>query len=311
MKNILITGGAGYIGSILTEMLLQKGYAVTVIDTFMENVSSLSHAACNPNFSAIRADVLDFANIKKYVECADVIIPLAALVGAPICARHATIAELLNYNAVKQIVDTVSDQQLLIYPNTNSGYGIMLDGHDYCTEESPLNPISIYGETKVRAEADVLNKNGVAFRLATVFGSSYRMRIDLLVNDFVWRAHKDGSVVLFESHFRRNFIHVRDVAKAFIHAIENKEQMRGNVYNLGLSSANLTKLQLCNEIKEFYPNLTIIEAEIGEDPDKRDYLVSNDKLEKTGWMPDYSIKDGVRELQQYYNTFKPNVAGNV
>lgn len=311
MKKVLITGGAGYIGSVLTEVLLKKGYSVTVIDIFMENVSSLSHAACNPNFSAVRADVLDFQKIEDFVKHADVIIPLAALVGAPICARHSAIAELLNYKAVKEIVDNVSDRQLLLYPNTNSGYGVMLEGQDYCTEESPLNPISVYGETKVRAEADVINRNGIAFRLATVFGSSYRMRIDLLVNDFVWRAHKDGSIVLFESHFRRNFVHVRDVAKAFVHAIENEDKMRGNVYNLGLSSANLTKLQLCNEIKQFYPNLTLIEAEIGEDPDKRDYLVSNEKLEKTGWMPDFSIQDGVRELQQYYNTFKPNVAGNV
>lgn len=311
MKNILITGGAGYIGSVLTEVLLQRGFSVTVIDTFMENVSSLSHAVSNPKFRAIRADVLDFENIKDYIKSSDVIIPLAALVGAPICARHSTIAELLNYDAVKKIADIVTPEQLLIYPNTNSGYGVMLDGEAFCTEESPLNPISIYGETKVRAERDVLEKNGVAFRLATVFGSSYRMRIDLLVNDFVWRAHKDGSIVLFESHFRRNFIHVRDVAKAFLHAIENHSSMRGNVYNLGLSSANLTKLQLCNQIKEFYPSLTVIEAEIGEDPDKRDYLVSNEKLEKTGWKPDFSISDGIRELQQFYNTFKPNVAGNV
>lgn len=311
MKNILITGGAGYIGSILTETLLQSGYSVTVIDTFMENVSSLSHAASNPNFRAVRADVLDLSNIEEYVRNADVIIPLAALVGAPICARHATLAEMLNYQSVKDISDIVTASQLLIYPNTNSGYGVMDEGQEYCTEESPLNPISIYGETKVRAERDVIGTNGIAFRLATVFGSSYRMRIDLLVNDFVWRAHKDGSIVLFESHFRRNFIHVRDVAHAFVHAIENNEAMRGNVYNLGLSSANLSKLELCEEIQKYYPKLTIIEAEIGEDPDKRDYLVSNEKLEKTGWKPQHTIKDGIKELQQYYNTFKPNVAGNV
>ena len=311
MKQVLITGGGGYIGSVLTEVLLKRGHAVTVIDTFMENVSSLSFAPHYENFRAIRADVLDFVAIEKHVTDAQIIIPLAALVGAPICARHATIAEMLNYGAVKQIIETVTAEQLVIYPNTNSGYGIMEDGEEFCTEESPLNPISIYGETKVRAEADVISKNGIAFRLATVFGSSYRMRIDLLVNDFVWRAHKDGSIVLFESHFRRNFIHVRDVAKAFVHAIDNASKMRGEVYNLGLSSANFTKMQLCEEIKTFYPGLSVIEAAIGEDPDKRDYLVSNKKLENTGWVADHLISDGIRELQKYYNTFKPNIAGNV
>ena len=311
MKNVLITGGAGYIGSVLTETLLKVGYNVHVVDTFLENNSSLCHAATYEGFDCTRADVIDFDSIKNLVEKADVIIPLAALVGAPICSRHATIAEMLNYEAVKNIANMVTDEQLLIYPNTNSGYGVMDDGSDFCTEDSPLNPISIYGDTKVRAEDSVINKNGIAFRLATVFGSSYRMRIDLMVNDFVWRAHKDNSIVLFESHFRRNFIHIRDVCGAFLHGIKNMETMRGNVYNLGLSSANLTKLELCEKIKLYFPNLSIIQAEIGEDPDKRDYLVSNQKLERTGWKPAYSLDDGIIELKKYYRTFKPNVAGNV
>lgn len=311
LRNILITGGAGYIGSILTETLLSKNYNVHVIDTFTENNSSLTFAATYGGFDCTRADVIDFDGIRNLVERSDVIIPLAALVGAPICARHATLAELVNYQSVKNIADIVTDDQLLIYPNTNSGYGVMDSNSQYCTEDSPLHPISIYGETKVRAEQSVIEKNGIAFRLATVFGSSYRMRIDLMVNDFVWRAYKDNSIVLFESHFRRNFIHVRDVCAAFVHGIENHDKMRGNVYNVGLSTANLTKLELCEKIKLYFPSLAIILAEIGEDPDKRDYLVSNEKLESTGWKPSYSLDDGISELKKFYRTFKPNVAGNV
>ncbi len=311
MNQVLITGGAGYIGSVLTEMLLLKGFKVHVVDTFMENNSSLAYAAQHPEFSCSRADVVDFAGIKSLVEKADIIIPLAALVGAPICSRHATMAELINYQAVKNIADIVRKDQLLIYPNTNSGYGVMKDEFQFCTEESPLNPISIYGDTKVRAENCVIEKNGIAFRLATVFGSSYRMRLDLMVNDFVWRAYKDNSIVLFQSHFRRNFIHVRDVCNAFIHGIKHKDKMGGNIFNLGLSTANLTKYELCKKIKNYFPSLNIIKAEIGEDPDKRDYLVSNEKLESTGWKPAYDLDFGIRELQNFYCTFKPNVAGNV
>ena len=231
MKNILITGGAGYIGSVLTETLLQLGHKVHVVDAFLESHSSLAFAANFDGFDCTRADVIDFHTIENLVKKADVIIPLAALVGAPICSRHATIAEMLNFQSIKNIADYISDDQLLIYPNTNSGYGVMEDGSEFCTEESPLNPISIYGDTKVRAENSVIQRNGIAFRLATVFGSSYRMRIDLMVNDFVWRAHKDNSIVLFESHFRRNFIHVRDVCGAFVHAIDNQDTMRGEIFN--------------------------------------------------------------------------------
>lgn len=307
---VLVIGGAGYIGSVLTEELLKKNYAVKVLDLFDKVESSMSYAAQYADFEAVRADVLDIDEIKPHLHDVDVIIPLAALVGAPICARHPTIAEMLNYDSVKNLCENAPSDTLLIYPNTNSGYGIMNDGEDICTEESPLNPISIYGETKVRAEQQVVMRNGIAFRLATVFGSSYRMRLDLMVNEFVYRAFKDGCIVLYEGHFRRNFIHVRDVAGAFIHAIENNSTMKGEVYNLGLSSANLTKIELCEKIKDIFPSFNIIEADIGEDPDKRDYLVSNAKLEATGWSPDYNLDMGIRELANYYKTFKAMNYGN-
>ena len=308
---VLIVGGAGYIGSVLTEELLKKNYEVKVIDLFDKVESSLSYAAQYADFEAVRGDALDIHALKHHLQDADVIIPLAALVGAPICERHPTLAKMLNYDSVKNICENSPQDALLIYPNTNSGYGIMGGDEDICTEDSPLNPISIYGETKVKAEQKVIERNGIAFRLATVFGSSHRMRLDLMVNEFVYRAFKDGCIILFEGHFRRNFIHVRDVAGAFIHAIENKNVMRGEVYNLGLSSANLTKIELCGRIKDVFPGFTIIEADIGEDPDKRDYLVSNAKLESTGWRPKYSLEIGIRELANFYKTFKGMTYGNV
>ena len=311
MKNILITGGAGYIGSVLTETLLNRGYKVTVVDLFDQLESSLSYAAQYKNFSAKRLDVLDAKKLREFCTPFDVIIPLAALVGAPLCERHEVLAELINYKSIANILETKKSDQLIIYPNTNSGYGKMTDNEDFCTEESPLNPISVYGETKVRAEKDIINSGGIAFRLATVFGSSYRMRTDLMVNEFVYKAVKEKCVVLFESHFRRNFIHVRDVCKAFIHAIENSSSMSGEVYNLGLSSANYTKKQLCLKIKEQVKSFVIIENDISLDPDKRDYLVSNEKLEATGWSPDHSIESGIAELIKYYETFAPIKTANV
>lgn len=311
MTRVLITGGAGYIGSVLTETLLSSGFDVTVVDLFSKPESTLSFAAQYRNFRPLRMDVLDTERLGPVISDHDVIIPLAALVGAPICNRHRFIAEKLNFESVDSIARAVRPDQLLVYPNTNSGYGVMEDGQSFCTEDSPLNPISIYGETKVRAEASVIAANGIAFRLATVFGSSYRMRTDLMVNEFVYRAVKDRSIVLFESHFRRNFIHVRDVCGAFLHAIRNAQAMRGEVYNVGLSSANITKRQLCERIRAQVGNFEIIENEISTDPDKRDYLVSNDKLEATGWEPAHSIDDGINELVRYYETFSPTVTANV
>lgn len=311
MKRVLITGGAGYIGSVLTEILLKEGYEVTVADLFSRSESALPFAGSYDGFRPIRLDVLDTASVMKLTQEHDVIIPLAALVGAPLCARHEFIAEKLNYESVRDIASVVSPEQLIIYPNTNSGYGVMEDDSAFCTEDSPLNPVSIYGDTKVRAEASVLASGGIAFRLATVFGSSYRMRTDLMVNEFVYRALNDRAIVLFESHFRRNFIHVRDVCKAFLHAISHAGSMRGEVYNVGLSSANLTKKQLCERIKLQLPAFQIIENEISSDPDRRDYLVSNAKLEATGWMPTYDLDRGIAELVKFYKTFSPVVTSNV
>ncbi|MAK50953.1 NAD(P)-dependent oxidoreductase [Marinobacter sp.] len=298
---VFITGGSGYIGSVLVPILLENGMKVTVYDNLMYGQSSsLFGNVYNKNFKFIKGDVRDF---DKVIECAkdhDVIIPLACLVGAPLCAESPDDAWAINTEHVKQLA---SLGKKIIIPTTNSGYGI--GGEDMCNEESPLKPISIYGKSKVAAETYLLANNaGISFRLATVFGSSPRQRLDLLVNDFVVKAKRDRSLVLFEEHFRRNYIHVRDVCKAFLFAIENYERMVGEAYNVGLSSANLTKRQLAEKVAEHIPGTVIISSEIGEDPDKRDYLVSNEKLESLGWKPDYTIDDGIREICMAYDMIK-------
>lgn len=301
----LITGGAGYIGSVLAPTLLEAGHEVTVLDLF-EPMDGATLADCcrYPGFQPIKGDARDTKKLDGLVKQHDVIIPLAALVGAPICARDPIGAESLNRDAVRAIVDRASKDQVIIYPTTNSGYGVG-EKDAYCTEKTPLRPISIYGVTKVEAEQAVLDSGkGVTFRLATVFGMAPKMRIDLLVNDFTLRAVRDRAVVIFEGHFRRNYIHVRDVAKAFIHGVENYETMRGEPYNVGLSSANLTKIQLCEKIKEKLPSFVYLEAPIGEDPDKRDYLVSNEKLEDTGWSPDWNLDRGIDELIKGYEMMR-------
>jgi nucleoside-diphosphate-sugar epimerase len=242
---------------------------------------------------------------------ADIVIPLAAIVGAPACKRNPSLTRLVNYDAHMNIVKNVSVDQKVLFPTTNSGYGIGKKD-SYCTEETPLRPISEYGRTKVEVEKAFLDRgNAITFRLATVFGMSPRMRMDLLVNDFVYRAVTDRSLVLFEEHFRRNYIHVRDVAKAFIFGIENYEKMKGESYNVGLSSANLTKRQLAEKIQEYVPELCIHSAEIGEDPDKRDYIVSNEKIESLGWEPDHALDDGIQELIKGYKIIRPNRFANV
>jgi nucleoside-diphosphate-sugar epimerase len=309
-KNILVTGGAGYIGSVLTPKLLELGYKVTVYDNFLHNQNSLMECCYKKNFEVIKGDICDYEKFNPILPQFDVIILLAALVGAPACKKNPQLTNLINYEAHMNIINHISESQKIIFPNTNSGYGIGA-ADEFCTEGSPLNPISEYGITKCKIENELLGKgNAVCFRLATVFGMSPRMRMDLLVNDFVYRAHYDRFLVLFEEHFRRNYIHVRDVAKAFHQAIED-EYMVGEAYNLGLSSANLTKRELAEKIKEHIPNFDIYTSKVGEDPDKRDYLVSNEKLEKTGWSPDHSLDDGIKELIKGYSIIKPNLFANV
>jgi len=301
---ILVTGGAGYIGSILVPMLLDRGYEVAVLDNFMYNQSSLLDCCANPRFSVMRGDCRDEATLKKALKDADYILPLAAIVGAPACEADKTAAVSTNLEAIKLLLSLRSREQRIIYPCTNSGYGIG-EKDKLCTEETPLRPLSLYGKTKVEAEKAILDAgNAISLRLATAFGMSPRMRLDLLVNDFVYRAVKDRYLVVFEGHFRRNFIHVRDVARAFIHAIENFERMRDEPYNVGLSDANLSKLELCAKIKEQLPDFVYIEAPVGEDPDKRDYIVSNEKIERTGFKPIYSLEMGIKELIKGYTILR-------
>lgn len=311
METILVTGGAGYLGSILVPTLLQQGYKVRVVDNFFFDQNSLMDVAANPNFDIVRGDVRDERTIKDALKGVDIIIPLAALVGAPLCKLDPLATKTINFDAVKLIGDLASKDQRMLYPTTNSGYGIGEQGK-FCTEESPLRPISLYGETKVEAEKYVLDRgNGITFRLATVFGASPRMRIDLLVNEFVYRAYKDRFIVVFEGHFKRNFIHIRDVAGAFLHGIKNFDTMKNEPYNVGLSEANLSKLELCAAIKQELPDFVYMEAPIGEDPDKRDYIVSNEKLEKTGWRPNHSLQMGIQELIRTYTVIVNTKYGNV
>lgn len=310
-QNVLITGGAGYIGSVLAPMMLNQGYAVTVLDNFCLKQASLLDVCYSDDLTVVNGDVRDKSLLNEQVSKADIVIPLAAIVGAPACNKDKPLATEINKDQIIHIADKISSSQRLIYPVTNSGYGIG-EKDKFCDETSPLNPISHYGVTKVEAEKHVLDKgNGVTFRLATVFGSSPRMRTDLLVNDFVYRAATDRFVVLFEANFKRNYIHIRDVCHAFLHGLNNYDQMKGEAYNVGLSSANLSKRELCEKIKEHVPSFCIVENEIAEDPDKRDYIVSNDKLEATGWMPRFSLDDGIRELLKLYSFLPVNNYKNV
>lgn len=298
--NILVTGGAGYIGSVLVPALLSHGHKVTVVDNFRYDQTSLLDSCHDERLRIVRGDARDTDLMRKEVEGAHVIIPLACLTGAPICDRLPEEARSTNLDAVKLLLSLRRPEQKIIFPTTNSGYGIGEEGI-YCTEETPLRPVSLYGRLKAEAEEAVLQSgNTITLRLATVFGISPRMRLDLLVNDFVYRAVKDGFLVLFEAHFKRNFIHVRDVAKAFIHCLEHFSALRNQTYNVGLSAANLSKKELCAEIKKQLPKFYFVEAPVGEDPDKRNYIVSNDKIEKTGYTPDVSLAKGIAELIKGY-----------
>jgi len=310
-ERIFITGGAGYLGSIMIPEFLAAGYAVTVLDTFASGETQLAPACASEDFEPVRGDARDETLVKKLAASADIVIPLAALVGAPLCARDPIGATTINRDAIVMLIKHMSKDQRLLYPTTNSGYGIGESGI-YCTEETPLRPVSLYGTTKVEAERAVLDSGiGLTFRLATVFGMAPRMRIDLLVNDFTLRAVTDRAVVVFEGHFKRNFIHIRDIARAFLHGIRNYKDMRGHAYNVGLSDANLSKLELCERIREQVPQFVFIESPIGEDPDKRDYIVSNAKIEATGFKPEWSLDRGIRELIKGYKMLNTKRFANV
>ncbi|WP_435230918.1 NAD-dependent epimerase/dehydratase family protein [Pseudopelagicola sp. nBUS_20] len=309
--NILVTGGAGYLGSIMVPELLALGHSVTVIDNFMFDQSSLNHVCNNENFEIVHGDVRIEGIMKPLISSADVIIPLAALVGAPLCNQDPVGARTINGESVLLLLDSLSKDQRVLMPTTNSAYGSG-DDDNFCTEESPLNPMSTYAVEKVEVERKLMeHENAISFRLATVFGMSPRMRIDLLVNDFVHRACRDNAVVLFEGHFKRNYIHVRDVCKAFVHGLDNFEQMKGNIFNVGLSSANLSKKELCEKIQKQIPGFVVLEAELTKDPDQRNYIVSNEKIEKTGWAPNMEIEDGIKELIKGYRMLKNGKYGNV
>lgn len=311
MKKVLITGGAGYLGSVLVRQLLNAGNQVTVLEKFIFRQNSLLDCCYYNTFNVVRGDARNKALLQKLVRDKDIVITLAALVGAPLCNDDKIAAATTNTDAIKTLVDVLSKKQQIIIPTTNSGYGIGQKGI-YCTEQTPLNPISFYGKTKVDAEKIVLDRgNSISLRLATVFGASPRMRLDLLVNDFTYRAVKDKFIVLFESHFKRNYIHVRDVAKAFIHSMDNFDTMKDEPYNVGLSDANLSKLELCAKIKEQVPDFVFLEGSIGEDPDKRDYIVSNEKIERTGFRPAYSIEMGIAELIKSYTIINNSKYSNV
>ena len=309
--NILITGGAGYIGSIMVPELLHQGHHVTVLDNFMYKQNSLAHL-CNHNlFEVINGDIRVDKVIKPLIAKADIIIPLAAYVGAPICSKDPVGASTVNRDAIKSMLKLLSKQQKLLMPTTNSAYGSG-DENNFCTEESELNPISQYAIEKVEIEKALLeHEQAISFRLATVFGMSLKMRIDLLVNDFTYRAVNDRFVVLFESHFKRNYLHVRDVARVFMHGIEHFDSMKGEIYNVGLSDTNISKKELCERIQKYVPDFIFLEEELGKDPDQRNYIVSNEKIEKTGFRTKYSLEDGIKELIKGYQMIKQSEYSNV
>ncbi len=312
MSKILVTGGAGYIGSVLVPELLRAGHEVTVIDNFMYNQSSLLDVCNYKTLTVVRGDVRDEALVKKHIAGKDFIFPLACLVGAPLCDKDPIAATSINRDAVLMLLKLRTPEQKIIFPNTNSGYGRMAEGVAYCDENSPLEPVSLYGTLKVETERALLGAgNAIAFRLATVCGISPRMRLDLLVNDFVYRALNDRAVVLFEPHFKRNYIHVRDVVRAFMHAMNNFETMKNQTYNVGLSEANLSKAELCAEIQKQLPKFVFVESAIGEDPDKRNYIISNEKIEKTGYKTSVSIQDAITELIKGYQVIKRNTYANI
>lgn len=311
MYNILVTGGAGYLGSTMVPDLLAAGHKVTVLDNFMFKQNSLNHCCYHPNFSVVKGDIRVEKTMKYLMKNADVIIPLAALVGAPLCGLDPVGATTINHDAIELMLKLLSKEQIVLMPTTNSAYGTG-DKDNFCNEESPLRPISQYAIEKVEIERHLMDHpNAISFRLATVFGMSPRMRIDLLVNDFTYRAVNDRFVVLFESHFKRNYIHVRDVSRVFQHALKNHDTMKGEIYNVGLSDANVSKKELCEHIQNQIPEFIFIEEQVGKDPDQRNYIVSNEKIEATGFKQEFSLDHGIGELIKGYTMIKNSRYGNV
>jgi len=309
--NILVTGGAGYLGSTLVPDLLAAGHQVTVLDSFMYRQASLNHCAWQDGFSIVRGDARIESTVTPLLKKADVVIPLAALVGAPLCATDPIGATTTNHHAISMLLRHASKEQIILMPTTNSAYGTGDENH-FCTEESPLRPISQYAIEKVAVEKELMqHPNAISFRLATVFGMSPRMRIDLLVNDFTYRAVHDRFVVLFESKFKRNYIHVRDVSRAFLHALSHFDGMKGQIYNVGLSDANISKWELCERIQAQIPGFTFLEAPVGKDLDQRNYIVSNAKLESTGYRPAFGLDRGITELIKGFTMLRNSQYGNV
>lgn len=308
---ILVTGGAGYLGSVLCEYLLDEGYEVTVVDNLLYRQKTLFHLCNNPKFEFVFGDIRNKKLMVKLLKNKDVVIPLAAIVGAPACDLDPQLAKSVNLEGIKMLNKLRSIDQLIIYPTTNSGYGTK-SGDVLCTEETPLEPISLYGKTKSDAETELLkSKNTITLRLATVFGMSPRMRLDLLVNHFVYVALKDGYIVIFEKDFKRNFIHIRDVAECFLFCIKNSKKMKDKPFNVGLDSANLSKEELAIKIKEYIPNFYIHYAEVGTDPDKRNYIVSNERLRKVGFVVKHSLEEGIKELIKGYQMMHREESKNV
>lgn len=308
---VLVTGGAGYLGSVLCEHLLEAGHEVIALDALVYGQTSLFQFCPNPKFDFVFGDARDETLLAKLLPKVDVIIPLAAVVGAPACDRDPITSKSLNLEAIRSLNRLRSKKQLVIYPNTNSGYGTK-SGSQQCTEETPLEPISLYGQTKCEAELLLLDSpNTITLRLATVFGTSPRMRLDLLVNHFTYAAVTDRYIVLFEKHFQRNFVHIRDVADCFLHCIKNSSKMVGRPFNCGLDAANMTKEQLALKVKEHVPDFYIHFAEIGEDADKRNYIVSNQRLREAGFEAKRSVDDGIRELLKCYRMMRRSAFKNV